>query len=108
MLDNQSLVAEHGDTGDGVHVLLVQEAYKFRYVVQVDVVLAQERMLPGNGHAAVRILDVEDDGVAADFTPVADDAESVIAAGHDAREVNGADFEVFGDRNGVLDDGSRE
>ena len=108
MLDDQALVAEHGDAGDGVHVLLVQEMHEFRDVMQVDVVLAEQRMFPGNGHAAVGVLDIEDDRVAADFAPVADDAESVIAAGHDAGEVDGADFKVFGDRDGVLDDGRGE
>jgi hypothetical protein len=32
----------------------------------------------------------------------------VIAAGHDAGEVDGADFKVFGDRDRVLDDGGGE
>src|ERR1700733_10309412 len=69
--------------------------------------LAQQRVLEGNVDAAVGILDVEDHGVAADFAPVADDAESVIAGGHDAGQVDGADFEIsrngnslFGDRSG--------
>ena len=62
-------------------------------------------MLEGNVDAAVGVLDVEDDGVAADFAPVADDAESVVAGGHDAGEVDGADFKIFGDGNGFFDDG---
>jgi len=43
-----------------------------------------------NVHAAVGIFDIEDHGVAADFAPVADDADSVVAGGHDACEVDGA------------------
>src|ERR1700727_1228809 len=62
-------------------------------------------MVEGNGDAAVGVFDVEDDGVSADFTPVADDAESVIAGGHDSGEGDGAHFEVFGNGNGLLGDG---
>ena len=108
MRHHQALVAEDGDAGDGVHVLLVQEADELGYVVDVDLVLAEQRVLEGNGDAAVGVLDIEDDGVAADFTPVLDDAESVIAAGHDAGEVDGADFEIFGNRDGLLGDGRGE
>ena len=69
--------------------------------------LAEQRVLEGNGDAAVGVFDVEDYGVATDFAPVADDAESVIAGGHDAGQVDGADFEVFGDGNGLLGDRAR-
>ena len=105
MGDDQALVAEDGDSRDGVHVLLVQEADELGHVVDVDLVLAEQRVLEGNGDAAVGVLDIENDGVASDFTPVADDAESVIAGGHDAGQVDGADFEVFRDGNGLLGDG---
>ncbi len=108
MRDHQALVAEDGDAGDGVHVLLVQEAHKFRDVVDVDFVLAEQRVLEGDGDAAVGVFDIEDHGVAADFTPMLDDAESVIAAGHDAGEVDGADFEILGNRDGLLGDGRGE
>src|SRR5438105_1797752 len=108
MLLDQALVTEDGDAGDGVHILLVEEAYKFRDVVDVDLVLAEQRVLEGNGDAAVGVFDVEDYGVAADFAPVADDAESVVAGGHDAGQVDGADFEVFGYGVGLFDDGGRE
>ena len=108
MRDHQALVAEDGDAGDGVHVLLVEEADELRYVVDVDLVLSEQRVLEGDGDAAVGVLDIEDYGVAADFTPMLDDAESVIAAGHDAGEVDGADFEVFGNDDGLLGDGRGE
>ena len=84
--------------------LLVQEVHELGHVVNVDVVLAEQRVLEGNGHAAVGVFDVEDNSVAADFTPVLDDAESVVAGRHDAGQVDGADFKVFGDRNGLLGD----
>ncbi len=70
--------------------------------------LAEQRVLEGDGDAAVGIFDVEDDRVAADFAPMLDDAESVIAGGHDAGQVDGADFEVFGDGNGFFGDGRGE
>src|SRR5580693_5806458 len=105
MLDYHALVAEDGDAGDGVHVFGVQEVDELGQVVDVDLVLAEQRMLEGNGHAAVGILDVEDYGVAADFAPVADDAESVIAGRHYAGEVDGADLKIAGNGNRFLDDG---
>src|ERR1700733_13887029 len=70
--------------------------------------LAQQRVLEGNVDAAVGILDVEDHGVAADLAPVLDDAESVIAGGHDAGQVDGADFEIFRNGNRLLGNGGRE
>src|ERR1700676_5013315 len=76
--------------------------------MNVDLVLAQQRVLEGNGDAAVGVFDVEDYGVAADFAPVADDAESVVAGGHDAGQVDGADFKVFGNGNRLLGDGRGE
>ena len=103
MLGDQALVAENGDAGDGVHVLGMQEVYKFRYIVKVNVVLAEQRVFEGNVDAAVGVLDVEDDGVAPDFAPVTDDAESVVAARHDAGQIDGADFKISGDRNRLLD-----
>ena len=60
MGDHQSLVAEDGDARDGVHVLLVQEVDELGDVVNVDVVLADERVLEGDGDAAVGVFDVED------------------------------------------------
>jgi hypothetical protein len=65
-------------------------------------------MLEGDGDAAIGIFDVEDDGVAADFAPMLDDAEAVIAGGHDAGQVDGADFEVFGNGDGFFGDGRGE
>src|SRR5580693_8327722 len=108
MLDYHALVAEDGDAGDGVHVFGVQEVHELGQVVNVDLMLAEQRMFEGDGNAAVGIFDVEDDGVAADLAPVADNAEPVIAGGHDAGEIDGADFEIFGDGDGVLDDGCGE
>jgi len=51
-------------------------------------------MVEGDVDDAVAILDVEDDRVAADFPPMADDARSMIAARHHAGQVNGADLEI--------------
>src|SRR6266853_4170807 len=108
MLLDQALVAEDGDAGNGVHVLLVHEADELGDVVNVDLMLAQKRMLEGDGNAAVGVFDVEHDGITSHFAPVADNEKSVIAGGHDAGQVDGADFEVFGDGDGLLDDGRGE
>lgn len=105
VLDYHALVAEDGDAGDGVHVLGMQEVNELGQVVNVDLVLAEQRMLEGNVDAAVGVFDVEDYGVAADFAPVADDAESVVAGCHDAGEVDGADLKISGDGNRFFDDG---
>src|ERR1700680_830429 len=108
MLLDQALVAEDGDAGNGVHVLLVHEVDELRDVVNVDLMLAQQRMLEGDGDAAVGVFDVEDDRVASYFAPVTDNAKSVIAGGHDAGQVHGAAFEVFSHGDGLLDDGRGE
>src|ERR1700678_1781217 len=108
MRDHQVLVAEDGDAGDGVHVLGVQEVDELRQVVNINLMLAEQGIFVGDGYAAVGIFDIEDDGVAADFAPVADDAKSVVAGRHDSGQVDGADFKVFGYGNGFLDDGSRQ
>ncbi len=105
MLDDHALVAEDGDAGDGVHVFGVQEVDELWQVVNVNLMLAEQRMLERNVDAAIGIFDVEDDGVAADFAPVADDADAMIAGGHDAGEVDGADFKILGDRDCFLNDG---
>ena len=56
-------------------------------------------MIERNGHAAIAVLDIEDDGVAAHFAPVLDDANSMIASRHDSGEIDGPHFEVTLDRN---------
>src|SRR5580700_5107014 len=105
MLDHQALVAEDGDAGNGVHVFGMQEVDELRQVVNVDLMLAEQRVLERNGDAAIGIFDVENYGVAADFAPVADDAQSVIAGCHDAGQVDGTDFKIFGNGNCLFDDG---
>ena len=74
----------------------------------VDLVLAEQRVIEGDVDAAVGVFDIEDDGVAADFAPMLDDAEAVIAGGHDAGQVDGADFEILGDGDRFLGDGRGE
>ena len=68
--------------GFAMHVLLVQEMDELGNIVNIDVVLAEQRMLVGNGDAAVGVFDIEDDSVAADFPPMLNDANAVPAAGH--------------------------
>src|ERR1700683_5300231 len=102
MLYYHALVAEDGDAGYGVHVFGMQEVDELGQVVNVDLVFAEQRMLEGNGYAAVAVFDVEDYGVASYFAPVADDADAVVAGGHDSGEIDGADFEVFGNWDGLF------
>jgi hypothetical protein len=87
---------------------MVQEPHELGHVVNINFVLAEQRVLEGNVDAAVGIFDVEDHGVASDFAPVAYDAESVVAGGHHAGEVDGADFKILGDANRLLGDGRGE
>ena len=56
-------------------------------------------MVEGNVDDAVTILDVKDNCVAPDFTPVADDTLSVFAPGHDSGQINGAHFEISCNRH---------
>src|SRR5260370_18577627 len=76
--------------------------------MDIELVFGEQRVVEGDGDAAVGIFDIEGGRVAADFAPVTDDAESVIAGGHDAGQVDGADFEVFVDRDSFLGDGRGE
>jgi len=108
MFHYQALVAKDSDARDGVHILGVQEADELGQVVDINLMLAEQRMLEGNGHAAIGIFDIEDDGVAANFAPVADDAESVVAGRHDSGQVDGADFKISGDGHGFFYDGRRK
>ena len=66
--------------------------------------LAHQRMLEGNRDRAIRVFDIEDDGVAAHVAPVPDDADPVIATCHDAGQVDGSNFKIFADRDRLLDD----
>ena len=102
---HQALVAEDGDAGDGVHVLRMQEVDELRQVMECSAVVAPEqRMLEGDGDAAIAVLDIEDHGVAAHFTPVADDANAMIAGRHDSGEVDGPYFKITLHRDRFFDD----
>ena len=82
-----------------MHVLRVQEVHELRQVVNINLMLAEQRVLEGNVDAAVGIFNIEDHGVAADFAPMADDAQAVVAGRHDSGEVDGAHFKILGDGN---------
>src|SRR5690349_12916817 len=98
---DQRFVPEDSNAGDGVHVLLVQEVHELGDIVDVNLVLAEKRVFEGDVDASVGVLDVEYDSVPSNFTPVLDDAEAVVARGHDSGEVDGADLEVLGDGDGL-------
>ena len=66
----------------------------------------QQGMVERDGYASIAVLDIKDDSVSAYFTPVFDDANSVIAGGHDAGQIDcthfkshaatGTDFSTIG------------
>src|ERR1700679_4045913 len=91
---DQVLVAEDGDAGYRVHVFGMQEVDKLGQVGNIVALTGCQRMIEGDVDDAVAILDIEDDGVAADLAPMTADALAVLAAGHDSGEINGADFEI--------------
>ena len=82
MRHDQSLVAEDGDSGDGMHALRMQEANVFRQIMEIGMMAAQQRMIKRNVDDAVAVLDIEDHGVSAHFAPVLNNPDSVIAACH--------------------------
>src|SRR5579862_1811233 len=94
MLGYQTLIAEDGDAGNGVQVFGVQEVNELGQVVNINLMLAEQRVFEWNGHASVGILDIENDSIAADLAPVPNDAQSVIAGSHDPGEINGAHFKI--------------
>src|SRR5258708_38622712 len=59
-------------------------------------------MVEGDVDNAVAILDVKDHRVAADFTPMADNAHSMMAARHYPGQINGANFEISCNWDGLL------
>src|ERR1700674_2563495 len=91
---DQMLIAEDGDASNGMHVFGMQEANELGQVGNIVALSGSQRMVEGDVDDAVAILDVEDDGVAADFTPMADNAHSMIAARHHPGQINGANFEI--------------
>src|SRR5882757_3930597 len=103
----QPLIAEDSHTGNGVHVLGMQEMNELRQIVESAAMASQQRMVERDSHAAVAVLDIENHGVAADFAPMLDDPNSVIASGHDSSEIDGPDLKVPLDRNRHFDDRSR-
>ncbi len=105
MARNQMLIAEDGDASDRVHVFGMQEMNELRQVGNVMTLSAGERVVEGDVDDAVAILDVEDDRVAADLAPVADDAHSMIAARHHSGQVNRAHFKISCHRHRFLYNG---
>src|SRR5580658_6103498 len=98
MLNHEPLIAKYRYTRDGVHVLRMQESDKLGKIRKRSVVLAEQRMFERNIHAAVAVFDVKYHGISANFAPVADDPYSMITAGHEARQINGANFEIASHR----------
>src|SRR5271157_3975513 len=88
------LITEDGDASDGVHIFGMQEANELGQVGNIVALSAGQRVVESDVDDAVAILDIEDDRVAADLAPMADDAQSMIAACHYPGQVNGADFEI--------------
>src|ERR1700682_1901437 len=82
----------------------MHEMNELGQIVKRAVVTSQQRVIEGDGHASIAILDIEDDGVSAHLSPVADDPDSVVAGGHDSGEIHGPHFKVTVDRNRLLDD----
>src|SRR6266481_9567121 len=72
----------------------MQEASEFGQVGNIVALSGGEGVVEGDVDDAVAILNIEDDRVAADLAPVADDAHSMIAACHHSSQINGADFEI--------------
>ncbi len=94
MSGDQVLIAEDGDAGDGVHVLGMEKANELRQVGNVVALTSSKRVIEGDVDDAVAILDIEDNRVAPDFTPMSDNARAVITAGHDTGQVNRPDFKI--------------
>src|SRR6202140_4501362 len=94
MACDEMLIAEDGDASDGVHVFGMQEANELRQVGNIVALSGGQRVVEGDVDDAVAILYVEDDRVAADFAPMADNAHSMIAARHHPCQINRADFEI--------------
>src|SRR5262245_4194559 len=94
------VIAKQGDAGDGVHLLLMQEAHVLRQIWNGAMSrLRRERMFKGDAQAAIAVLDIEDDGVAANCVPALYDVNPLGAACHGSRQIDGADLVVLGNWN---------
>src|SRR3982750_1202461 len=87
-----------------MHVLLVQEVDQLGNIVDVNLVLSEERVVEMDVDAPIGILDIENDGIAANFAPMADDSKTMIAARHHSGQVDGANFEILGNGDGLFSD----
>src|SRR5579862_29710 len=96
---HQSLVTEHRDARDGVHVLGVQEVNELGQIMERSVVASQQRVFEGDGHAAITVFYVEHNGIAAYFPPMTDDLNSVVTRGHESGEINSSHFKITVDWN---------
>ena len=104
---DQMFVAEDGDAGDGVHVFGMQEVNELGQVGNVVALSAGQRVVEGDVDDAVAILYIEDHRIAADLSPMSDDAQSMIAARHHSGQINGADFEISCHWNGAFSQSAR-
>ena len=105
MVLHQLLVAEDGDARDAVHPQRVHEAHELRQVGDHRPVSRRQRLMEGDVDHAVRIFHVEDHGVAPRRPPLPDDAQAVLAARHQAGQVDGPHLEVLLHRDDLLHDG---
>src|SRR5437868_4352408 len=86
----------------------MQEPGVLRQVVNVNFVASEQRVLEGNIHSTVGVLYIEDDGIAAGLTPALHDFDAMVTSGHQAGQIDGADFKVFGDGDGLFSNGCIE
>src|SRR5437868_13702891 len=89
-----------------MHALRVDKAGQFGQIRDIGMATANgQRVLEGDIHDPVAILDIEDNRVAPQFTPAPDNPQAMLAAGHYASQIDSPDFEVAGHRNRLLNDG---
>src|SRR5271154_5472878 len=102
MGSHQMLVTKDRYPRDCVHVFRMEEVHKLREVRDIVALSGSEGVVESDVNDAVAVFDVEYNRVAANFTPVTDDADAMITARHHAGQINGANFEISCNRHRFL------
>ena len=90
-----------------MHALRVQKAHILRQVRDRRALFRRQRIVERHVHAAVAILNIKDNRVAALSAPATNNFQTTLAARHRPGHVDGANFVIRRHADGFLHDGLR-
>src|ERR1700723_2388124 len=95
MAHHQPLVPEDGDSSDGMQILRVEKTHELWQIADRRMVSSDQGIFKRNVDASVAVLNIENHGISAHFTPVPDDSQAMVATRHQPGEIDGADLKVL-------------